>query len=206
MVRQTRSEALEKFRQRLETSFIAPLCARSKKLYLDINKLELVFSYYEEYRKRIHDSMHLSISPGKKDLKMDRHKVATAFLCSILKAKPIGYNTDGSKASTFLERTANEQLALHLGVFIIRIFNVSSEEASPEEMDIYHLPILFPEIKYNIDDEYSSHFIKLIYDRKIKDGLDFDKPNFNITLLFYLSHIFFLIDSCSFYRNAFLNK
>jgi len=193
--------ALEKFRQRLGV-FIDSLCDQSKnnKLYFDKDKFELVFIYYEEYRKRIHNSMYLSIYPDKKDIKMDRHKVATAFLCSIIKAKPIGYNSDGTSA-TFLERTANEQLGFNFGIDIIHVFNASSKDVSAEEKDIIKLPILLPEIKNNNDDEYLTHFTKLIYDEKIKESLDFEGSNFNITLLFYLSHIFFLIDSCSYYRN-----
>ena len=191
----------EKFRQRLEI-LINNMCDQSmnKKLYFDKDKFEFVFKYYEEYRIRIHDSMRLSIYPGKKNINMDRHKIATAFLCSILKAKPIGYN-GGSTSATFLERTANEQLGLNFGIHIIRLFNSSSKGVSTEEKDVYALPLLLPEIKNNIDDEYTAHFAKLVYDKKIKESLDFEDENFNITLLFYLSHIFFLIDSCSYYRN-----
>jgi hypothetical protein len=191
----------ENFRLILE-KLINSMCGQSKnkKLYFDKNKFELIFKYYNEYRERIHNSMRLSIHPGKKDIKMDRHKIATAFLCSILKAKPIGYNTGGALA-TFFERTANEQLGLNFGIHIIRLFNVSNNEVSAEEKDVYALPLLLPEIKNNNDDEYPTHFIKLIYDEKTKESLDFENSNFNITLLFYLSHIFFLIDSCSYYRN-----
>ena len=189
----------EKFRKEL-TRIINDLCIQSKKLYLDKDKFELIFKYYYEYRNRVHEAMDLSKHLDRKDMRMDRHKIAASFLCSILKVKPIGYNRDGIKP-TYLENTANEQLGFIFGIYIVDLFNTSKKEATSFEMEIYGLPIRLPECRGNNDDEYTTHFTKLIFDEKVKKGLDFEDPNFNITLLFFLSHIFFLIDSFSYYRN-----
>jgi hypothetical protein len=190
-----------KFRQKLE-EIINDLCNQSKKLYCDSNKIDMVFSYYSEYRKKIHNSMDLSkhIHLDKKDPRMDRHKIAAAFLCSILKAKPIGYNKVG-ELPTFLENTANEQLGLIFGLFIIDCFNSAKMEKTPLEEEIYGLSIKLPECRSNNDEEYTTHFTKLILDKKVKNILDFEDSEFNITLIFFLSNIFFLIDSYSYYRN-----
>ena len=47
--------------------------------------------------------MELTKLMDRKEMRMDRHKIAAAFLCSILKAKPIGYNNDGSAPTFFGE-------------------------------------------------------------------------------------------------------
>ena len=185
----------EKFGKRIK-QFIDHICNKSKenRLYFDEDKFKLVFSYYEEYRSRIHDFMHISSK------KMDRHKVATAFFCSIIKAKPIGYNRVGSMPN-FVERTANEHLGFIFGLDIIYRFNFSNTNVSALDKEIYGLSIKLPECKNNNDDEYTTHFIKLVYDKKVKDKLDFRHQEFSIFLLFFMSHIFFLIDSFSYYKN-----
>jgi len=183
-----------KFRQELR-KYINDLCSKSEKLYLDQDKLELVFSYYVEYENRLYKAK-------RKKTDIDRHKVASAFLCSILKANPIGYNADGVNP-TDLERTANEQLGFLFGIYIIDTFNASTKEKTPLDMEICGLEIKLPECKGNADNDYTTHFVKLIIDKKVKKELDFEDESFNINLLFFLSHIYFLIDSFSYYRNAF---
>jgi hypothetical protein len=190
----------ELFRKKLK-EIIDDLCIKSKKLYRDENRFDLIFSYYYyEYRRWIHISMELTKNMDRKEMRMDRHKIAAAFLCSILKAKPIGYNNDG-KMPTFLERTANEQLGLIFGIYIIDRFNISKTDITSLEKEIYGLPIRLPVCGNNNDEEYTTHFTKLFLDKRVKENLDFDHPNFNITLLFFISHIFFLIDSFSYYKN-----
>ena len=195
-----KESTLENIRQKLNV-FINHLCTKSKKLYVDKDKFELVFKYYYEYRKKIHKSMDISkhMLLNKKDKRMDCHKIASAFLCSILKAKPIGYSRSGEKP-TFLERTANEQLGLILGIYIIYLFNLAKKDVTPIDKEIYGYQIKLPECKNNNDDDYITHFTKLIYDEKVKQNLDFKHKSFNITFLFFISHIFFLIDSFSYYK------
>jgi len=190
------------FHEKLK-SLIITLCDKSKSLRFDEdgNKLELVFSYYEVYRNAIHEFMDTgksSIPP--KSTKMDRHKIAVAFLCAIIKARPIECIADNTNSS-FLERTANEQLGFIFGLYIIELFNISDEKVSALESEIYELPIRLPECKHNMDKDYILHFTKLILDSNTRECLDFERPNFNINLLFFLSHIFFFIDSFSYYKN-----
>jgi hypothetical protein len=185
----------EKFSQKLRNQ-IHDLCEKSKKLYLDEDKFKSVFKYYKEYNARFHEAM------SKKGTKIDRHKIAAAFLCSIIKAKPIGYNTDGI-IPAYLEKTVNEQLGFLFGIYVIDTFNNSEEDAAPLDKEIYLQRIQFPDCKKDDEKGYINHFTKLFNDEKVRKELDFEDSSFNINLLFYLSHIFFLIDSFSYYKNAF---
>jgi hypothetical protein len=188
-----------KFRQKLE-GYINYLKSNSADLYLDVNKFDLVFSYYGEYEKRIIDSMRRRTNlDTKKDTRMDRHKVAAAFLCAIITARPIGYKMAG-KMPSFIEKTANEQLGLVFGLYIIEIFNSSNREASAVDKEVYGLKPALPECKGD-DYDYTIHFTRLINDEKTKKYLDYREPDFNIDLVFFLSHIFFLLDSFSYYKN-----
>ena len=101
----------------------------------------------------------------------------------------------------FLENTANEQLGLIFGIYIIDRFNISKTDVTALDKEIYGLPIKLPVCGNNNDDEYTTHFTKLVFDKRVKENLDFERPTFNITLLFFISHIFFLIDSFSYYKN-----
>ena len=197
------TEATEKIIHDKLKEFIIKLCATSKKLRFDEDKNKLVFSYYKEYRNAIHEYMDMGRhSMPQKNTKMDRHKIAVAFLCAIIKARPIQYIDDNDNTDfSFLERTANEQLGFIFGLYLIELFNISDENISALESEIYELPIRLPECKHNRDKDYILHFTKLILDSNTKECLDFEWPNFNINLLFFLSHIFFLIDSFSFYKN-----
>ena len=182
--------------------FINFLCKKdaSNKLQLDNKKFDLIMPYYYEYRERIHDSMNITVQPNDKEKKMDRHKVATAFFCSVMKAKPIKYIRTGTNPS-FLERTVNEQLGFAFGLFIIDRFNKSKKAVPALDLEIFGLTFKLPECTGSHEKNYTANFTRLFKNDKIKDHLDFQHPSFDIDVLFLVSHIFFLIDSSSYYNN-----
>jgi hypothetical protein len=97
-------ETEKRFRNKLKED-IEGICAVSDNLFMENDKFDLVFSLYKRYRDIIHSYMNQGKITDENDIKMDRHKIAAAFFCAILKAKPIGRKPDGTR---FLERTANE--------------------------------------------------------------------------------------------------
>jgi hypothetical protein len=183
----------ERFRRKLRED-INRLCELDENLFLDENKFDSIFGLYNRYRDVIHDCM----KKDNKNVKMDRHKIAAAFFCAILKAKPIGKKPDAAK---FLERTVNEQLALIFSLlYVIDTFNISDKHKTKMDREIYELYIKLPECLHSEVKDYMTNFIMLI-DETQRQFLDIDSENFQSSSLFIVSHIFFLIDVFSYEKN-----
>jgi len=186
-----------RFRWKLKDD-IKRLCDVSDKLFLEEDKFESVFQLYQRYRDVIHNCIKQSSKKEEQDIRMDRHKIATAFFCAILKAAPIGRKAD---ADRFFERTVNEQLALIFSVlYIIDKFNISDEPKNKMDKEIYDLYIKFPECQHSEYKNYKTNFIMLI-DEAQKQFLDIDSEKFQPSSLFVISHLFFLIDAYSYQKN-----
>jgi len=186
-----------KFRWKLKDD-IKRLCDVSDKLFPEENKFESIFQLYHRYRNVIHDCISQSSQKKEHDIRMDRHKIAAAFFCAILKAEPIG-RKDG--ADKFYERTVNEQLALIFSVlYIIDTFNISDAPKDKIDTEIYGLYIKFPECQHSEIKDYMTNFIMLI-DEAQKQFLDIDSDKFQPSSLFIISHLFFLIDAYSYQKN-----
>jgi len=170
---------------------IGILSSKSKRLVGNYNKIDEIFGYYEKYRVYIHK--HMSNS----DALMDRHKIAAAFFFAVLKSKPISYIPDSSgKDPLFCELRANEQAAFLFGLQILQdyIADKAINSDSADDKEIYKQVIHIPGTK---DDSYIHWFIKLIVDG-VDQYFDFDNEKFDEKLIFFISHIYFMLDSSSY--------
>jgi len=174
---------------------IETLSKKSKRLVGDNNdkKVDEIFNNYEQYRAIIHKYM----DNNELEKLMDRHKIAAAFFCAILKSKPISYIPDGSgKDPLFCELRANEQAAFIFGVQILQdyIADKAINSASADDIEIYKQLFHIPGTK---DDSYIHWFVKLVVDG-VGEYFDFANPKFEEKLIFFISHIYFLLDNNSY--------
>jgi hypothetical protein len=187
----------ERFRRKLLED-IDSICKFDDKLFLEEDKFESIFELYQRYRDVIHGCINQGSKKAEQDVRMDRHKIATAFFFFFLKARPIGKKADATK---FLERTVNEQLALIFSVlFVIDTFNVSDHHEFKVDEEIFGLPIIFPECSHSEIKDYKVNFIMLI-DETQQQLLDIDSDKFQASSLFVISHLFFLLDAFSYEKN-----
>jgi len=187
----------KRFQNRLLTD-INRLCKISDKLSINKDKFDLVFDNYQRYRSLIHDRIEQGSDEKKEIVRMDRHKVASAFFCAILKASPIEKKLDANK---FFERTANIQLALlFCSFYIIDVFNISDKNNSELDKLIYSRIFKLPKCKQSNSKDYITNFIMLVEDIQIQ-SLDIDSSKFQPNFLFVLSHLFFLLDVYSYQEN-----
>lgn len=190
-------ETEDKFKDRLLKD-IKRLCEVSDNLYLDTNNFNLVFDHYRRYRIAIHNRIEQGNEEKKDQIRMDRHKIAAAFFCAIMKANPIGRKPDAQK---FLERTINIQLALLFStVFIINLFNVSDSKNTDIDKKIYSRIFKLPKCKQSESKNYITNLIMLIEDVQIQN-FDIDSESFQPSLLFVISHLFFVLDAYSYQEN-----
>ena len=192
-----KDETKGKFRKKLLED-IHRLCKLSDKLYYNEDGFKHIFDYYEGYKSIIHKRIE-QYNKEKENIKMDRHKVATAFFCAILKANPIGQKPDACK---FLERTVNIQLALIFSTkFVIDSFNVSDSTNSEFDKKVFSRDFKFPKCKKSKSCDYITNFIMIIEEIQI-ESLDNDNlEKFKPALLFVISHLFFLLDVYSYQDN-----
>jgi hypothetical protein len=192
-----KKETEERFQKRLSVD-INRLCELSDVLYFDKNVYEHIFEYYNRYRSVIHSCIEQGSEEEKETIRMDRHKVAAAFFCAILKVSPIKKKHD---ANRFFERTVNIQLALIFSVqYVIDLFNISDPSNSEFDKKIFSRIFKLPKCKNSKSKNYLTNFIMLVEDIQ-KDNLDIESGNFKPNLLFVISHLFFLLDAYSYQEN-----
>ena len=191
-------ETENRFRRKLLED-INRLCEASDGLFLEETKIDLIFTLYQRYKAEFHNYMNERNKNAGPIIRMDRHKIAAAFFCAILKAMPIGKK---SGFDSFIERTANEQLALIFSVlYIIDKFNISDTHKTKIDKEIYDLTIKFPECIHSDIKDYKVNFIMLFIDSAQRQILDIDSDKFQPGLLFILSHLFFILDVYSYQKN-----
>jgi len=194
-----KDETREKFRKKLLQD-INRLCGISDKLYYNEDGFKNIFDYYEVYKSIIHKRIEQYIKEEEKaNVKMDRHKVATAFFCAILKASPIGKKQDACK---FLERTINIQLALIFSTrYVVDLFNISDSANSEFDKKVFSRDFKYPKCKNSKSSNYITNFIMIIEEIQ-KESLNNDNfEKFKPELLFVISHLFFLLDAYSYQEN-----
>jgi len=172
---------------------------KSKRLCPLYEKVDEVFNHYEKYKEIIRKNMIKKDVSLEEDNLLDHHKIAAAFCCSVLKARPINYVSDNSGiALTQIEKTANEQCAFLLGLQVVQNFwdIKSKENISAEDKEIYNKPIMTPKPNNN-NTAYNDWFVALLNENAFKH-LDYDNSKFGDTLLFFIAHIYFLIESYSY--------
>ena len=133
-------------------------------------------------------------SPSQSSPLMDSHKIAAAFFCSFLKAKPIKYSSDGSgNPPTGLELHVNKYGAFVYGLQVLNDFwtDKTVDSVTAEEQEIHKQPIRFPETG---KDNYPTWFIKLV-DGGVEKYLDHEDEKYEEKLMFFIAHIYFMLES-----------
>jgi len=174
------------------------LCQVSDTIYLENTRLECVFQLYIRYRAVIHERIEQSNKTEGESIRMDRHKVAAAFFCAIIKASPIVKKPGANK---FLERTINIQLALLFStLYVIDLFNISDKDNSKTDKRIFSRIFKLPICKQSESKSYITNFIMII-DNILAPYLDIDSESFKPDMLFVVSHLFFILDAYSYQEN-----
>jgi hypothetical protein len=191
---QTKETYKEKLRNEIRT--ITDKSPRLNPLY---DKLDEVITHYDNYEKIIRNNMKEEDGTLKEGDFLDHHKIAAAFCCSVMKVRPIDYRPDSSgKALTWLEETANEQCAYLLGLQVVQNFwsNKGRKNISPKKKEIYSKVIKTP--VPNDNKKYIDWFVDLINEEAFEHYNYENDKLFGETLIFFIAHIYFLIESYSF--------
>jgi len=152
--------------------------------FIDGQVKEKIWMTYEEFKNKVHSYMH---NP---DGKIDRHKIASVMLYSIIANKPIELNLlsvkQGAKGSSLL---ANEILGFHSALSIVQSFIIedANQNSDFNKIEIFKNGFLFPECQH---DTYQMHMYKMLYYSKLNNRYD----------IFAFSHILFLIEAYTEYR------
>lgn len=176
------------------------IAKKSIRLRPQYEKIDDVFCYYKKYKTIIQKNMREKDDVLTEDDFMDHHKIAAALCCSVLKAKPIKFiMEDSGKEPEFIEKYANEQCAYLLGLQAIQHFrtekiNESGKDERDKKQNIY---VRTPKPYDEDNNTYIDWFAKLIR-KETFEHLDYESNKFEETLMFYISHIFFLIESYTF--------
>jgi len=191
-----------KYRQVIEK-----LTLESTRLVGDYTKIDEIFTHYEEYKKFIHKHMQSKDSFTRTEPLMDNHKIAAAFFCSFLKARPISYVPDNSGVPpNFGEQIPNEQGAFLFGLQVLQDYweDKFHDSVDADDREIYRKKISIPKTD---KDTYTHWFIKLFIYNGVAQYFDYKSEKFDELLIFFVSHIYSLLDSYSYqYRKAELHE
>jgi len=172
---------------------------KSERLNPLYEKIDEVFYHYEKYEEIMRGKMVKKDAVLAEDEFLDHHKIAAAFCYSVIKARPIDYVTDDSGVSpTDMEKAANEHCAFLFGMQVIQNFwSIKAKENIPvEDKEIYNNPIKLPQPN-DTTTTYNDWFIKLLNKEAFKH-FDYGNNKFGGTLIFFIAHIYFLIESYSY--------
>jgi len=172
------------------------------------NKIKQIFACYDKYEAIIKKWMDKNCTEKGVNVSLDRHKRAAAFFCAILKVKPFSFDTkkNPNTPKSLHERQANQLCAYLFGLQVIQVIINTMEydednELSGEECLIYKKEIVSPDVRKDVHKtEYTEWFIKLV--EGMDKYFDYDlKNSFIEKLIFYISHIYFMIDRYSYQYN-----
>ncbi|WP_461255610.1 hypothetical protein [Treponema sp. R80B11-R83G3] len=140
---------------------------------------ERVWLTYEEYKNKVHTYMH---NP---DGRIDRHKIASVMLYSIIINKPFElkylHAKQMLKSSSFI---ANEILGFHVALAIVWSFILqdANDKSDKNKQEIFNRGFVFPECQH---DSYPTHVYKMLYYSKLNNCYD----------IFAFSHVLFFIEA-----------
>jgi len=192
------NETEERYKIHLKDT-INLIAGKSIRLKPQYEKTDDIFDYYKRYKEIFQKNMKKKDDNLLEEDFIDHHKIAAALCCSVLKAKPIKIIMEESgKELLFKEKYSNEQCAYLLGLQALQHFRNSKFDINSanekRRKDIY---IRTPKPSDEDDNTYIDWFAKLIR-KETFEHLDFESVKFEDKLIFYLSHIFFLIESYTF--------
>jgi hypothetical protein len=148
-------------------------------LFVEGQVKEKIWCTYEDYKNKVHTYMY---NPGGL---IDRHKVASVMLYSIIANKPFElkyfHNKKEIKVSTTL---ANEILGFNVALDIVWYFIMEEASQKPDNnrIEIFRNGFVFPECKH---EKYPAHVFKMLYYSKLNGCYD----------IFAFSHVLFLIEA-----------
>jgi len=148
-------------------------------LFIEGQVKEKIWLTYEQCKNNVHTYMH---NP---DGRIDRHKVASVMLYSIVINKPFELKLLPSqkevRSSALL---ANEILALNVALAIVWSFLLedATEKSNSIKHEIFKNGFIYPECQH---DDYPTHIYKMLYYAKYNNHYD----------IFAFSHILFLIEA-----------
>jgi len=117
-----------------------------------------LYASYERWRTRAHQMMqHKFVGDG--DGRIDRHKIAAAFMIAILETKPLGCPPDKKQTYPFLVWLANEYLAFHVGIDLVVRF-AKSDTNDAEIVSMLSEPFGIPKA---IEGDYRLHSYRALY-------------------------------------------
>ena len=159
---------------------INSMLAKDADIFLNGGQLkEKIWFTYEEYKNKVHSYMH---NPNGR---IDRHKVASVMLYSIIINKPFELNLLPVKrevnSSALL---ANEILGFNTALAIVRAFILQDayEKADKIKQEIFKDGFVFPECQH---ESYPAHVYKMLYYSKLNERYD----------IFAFSHVLFFIEA-----------
>jgi hypothetical protein len=163
------------------------------------DKLDEVFCHYNEYERRIKGLMPQGDA-------LDQHKQSAALCCATLKAwllEPVSVSPP--VLDNPYVNNANELCAYLMGiqmmqdVWMSRAINTGLPQ---QEMQIYNNKITVPSLHSSVNATYVDWFMKLLKKDLVKgvpvNYFDYEDPRFDIKRVFFLSHIYYLIECYSY--------
>jgi len=148
-------------------------------VFNEVQLKDKIWLTYENYKNRVHTYMH---NP---DGRIDRHKVASVMLYSIIINRPFDLKLLPAKRKVNNEAyLANEVLGFHAALAIVWSFIMDSANLNSDKnrIDVFKNGFLFPECQH---DSYPVHVHKMLYYSKYNNNYD----------IFAFSHILFLIEA-----------
>jgi len=140
---------------------------------------EKIWLTYEDCKSKVHTYMH---DPNGR---IDRHKVASVMLYSIIMNKPFELKLlPSQKEVSSFALLANEILGFHAALAIVWSFLLedANEKSDKIKIEIFKEGFVFPECQH---DDYPTHVYKMLYYAKYNQRYD----------IFAFSHILFLIEA-----------
>ena len=139
---------------------------------------EKIWLTYEEYKNRVHSYMH---NP---DGRIDRHKVASVMLYSIIINSPFEVKLPAKREVNSSAYLANETLGFHAALaivwsFIIEDANIKSDK---NRIEIFKNGFIFPKCQH---DSYEANIYKMLHYSKHNNCYD----------IFAFAHILFLLEA-----------
>lgn len=143
-------------------------------LVLHDSMIDKIFDEYQILKNKVH-SIHELSNPN---FVMDRHKIAACLMTAVYNTKPFHNKT--TDESTYLQHTANQQLAFLVGLNIIAKF--LRYEGLISEVNSVELP----EAQHG---QYMMHFCSLLWNNNDPDDIE---KKYRFVLNY--AHVFFLIE------------
>ena len=155
------------------------LAADSNNFFVERQVKERIWRTYEEYKNAVHSYMH---NP---DGRIDRHKVASVMLYSVIVNKPFEVRLLSEKEEVNVSSLlANEILGFHTALAIVLSFLLedANERSDRNKIEIFKNSFVYPKCQH---DSYAANVYKMLYYSKLNGCYD----------IFAFSHVLFFIEA-----------